>query len=247
MKNKDERKAQRVIVWVVAAGLLFLPSAGHADRKPLRINCTIHSPYEAFFFRLVQEICAQNHIPVERNTPPEGRSLVHVNQGIDDGDGPRIGGLSSQYANMLQVPEPFGEFVFGAFATTDGIEITGWSSLKDLNVAYIHGWKIFDNKVTEAKSVTKVKNKELLFGLLNAGRTDVALITRIAGYAAIKALGFEKIRFIDPPLAVEPNYLYLHKSHEALVPVLVHTLKTMKKDGIYQRLYGEMIAAYLPE
>lgn len=241
------KKQTLLILMAFAASVFFCAAACAAGQKVLRINCTIHSPYEAFFFRLVEEICARNDIAVERNTPPVGRSLIHVNQGIDDGDGPRIGGLAAAYPNLIPVPEPFGEFNFGAFATSDEIMINGWSDLKELNVAYIIGWKIFDHHVTAAKSITKVRNKDLLFGHLNAGRTDVALITKLAGYAEIRKLGFENMRFIEPPLAVKPNYLYLHKRHEALAAKLARTLKAIKQEGTYSRLSEEMLSPYLPE
>ncbi|WDP90057.1 MAG: transporter substrate-binding domain-containing protein [Desulfobacter sp.] len=226
--------------------ILFSSFVHGAEQKHLNINCTIHSPYEAFFFRLVEEICARNQITVSRNTPPVGRSLIHVNSGIDDGDGPRVMGLSKSYPNLVCVTEPFGEFVFGAFARKENIRIDGWSSLKDLNLAYIHGWKIFDNEVTAAKSITKVKNKTLLFNLLAADRTDIILITKLCGYAMIQKLGIEGVRFVEPPLAVVPNYLYLHKSHEKLASTLSLTLKEVKQDGTYKQLYAEMIIPYLP-
>lgn len=228
-------------------GAFFLTSADGAEPNRLRINCTLHSPYEIFFFRLVEEVCSRNHITVERHTPPVGRSLIRVDQCIDDGDGPRILGLETTYPNLVRVPEPFGDFVFGAFAKSGDIAVEGWSSLESLNVAYIHGWKIFDAQVTAAKSITKVRNKDLLFGLLEAGRTDVALITRLAGYAEIQRLGLTGIRFIEPPLAVEPNFLYLCKKHRELAPRLARTLRDLKRDGTYRRIYGEIISPYLSD
>lgn len=224
----------------------FAPAHG-VEQNNLRINCTIHSPYEAFFFRLVEEICFRNNIAVTRNTPPVGRSLINVNDGIDDGDGPRIGGLSNTYPDLVRVKEPFGEFQFGAFASAENLKIDTWSSLRHVNVAYICGWKIFDNNVTEAKSITTVKDKRMLFGLLTAGRTDVVLITKLAGYAMIRQLELRGIRFLEPPLAVEPNYLYLNDRHASLAPKLSGALKDLKSDGTYDRLYQEMIMPYLPE
>lgn len=240
-------KRKYIIILTAMICILFSPFVYGTEQNHLNINCTIHSPYEAFFFRLVEEICSRNNIAVTRNTPPVGRSLIHVNEGIDDGDGPRIGGLAKTYPNLIRVTEPFGEFIFGAFTKDKKVKIDGWSSLMNVNVAYIHGWKIFDNKVTTAKSITKVKNKDLLFRLLDANRTDVVLVTKLSGYGMIQELGLKEIRFIEPPLAVEPNFLYLHNSHKTLVPKLSRTLKELKQDGTYKRLYHEMISPYLPK
>lgn len=101
---------------LACAIVLVLTTLSSAETRHLRINCTFHSPYEQFFFRLVQEAGARNSITVTQHTPPVGRSLIHVNQGIDDGDGPRISGLENSFPNLVPVPEPFGEFAFGAFA-----------------------------------------------------------------------------------------------------------------------------------
>jgi len=142
-----------VVLAAITVSLLscFFPFPCIAGQANLRINCTVHSPYEAFFVRLLEEVCKHNNVILKRNTPPVGRSLIHANQGIDDGDGPRIAGLSSAYPDIVPVPEPFGEFNFGAFARSPDIIINDWTDLKDLNVAYIHGWKIFDNQVKTAK------------------------------------------------------------------------------------------------
>jgi polar amino acid transport system substrate-binding protein len=236
---------RHILVAIMGMLVLSAPCAAGAEPVHLRINCTIHSPYEAFFVRLLEEICPRNNIVLEHNTPPVGRSLTLVNEGVDDGDGPRIEGLSSAYPNLVCVPEPFGEFRFGAFARSQDIRIDGWASLAELNVAYIHGWKIFDNNVKAARSITRVKSNALLFNLLNEGRTDVALITKLAGYAEIQKLGLKGIVFVEPPLAIVPNYLYLNKRHTNLAPELARTLRELKEDGTYDRLYREIISPYL--
>jgi polar amino acid transport system substrate-binding protein len=215
------------------------------EKAALRINCTFHSPYEVFFFRLVEEIAARNGVVVERNTPPVARSLTNVNDGIGDGDGPRIAGLSAHYPNLIRVDEPFGDFVFGAFARSGDIRVKGWSSLAPLNVAYIHGWKIFEDHVKETKSTARVRTAQQLFQLLDADRADVALMTEMGGYAVIGEMKLEGIRFIKPPLAVMPNYLYLNRRHQKLASRFAETLRKMKRDGTYDRLYREIIASNL--
>lgn len=238
-------KSKPISILITIFCISSMPFISWAEEKHLTINCTIHSPYEAFFFRLVEEACARNNITVTRSTPPVGRSLINVNEGIDDGDGPRIAGLTSIYNNMAMVPESFGDFIFGAFSKNKDINIDGWDNLSKLNVAYITGWKIFDRHVKDAKSITTVKNKDLLFRLLAADRTDVVLITKMAGYAMVQKLDLKGVQFIQPPLAVVPNFLYLNKRHEALAVQLGETLKVMKRDGTYQKLYDEMISPHL--
>lgn len=240
-------KLIKIIILALIIGNISIPMGIAGERLHLNINCTIHSPYESFFFRLIEEICSRNNISVQRNTPPVGRSLIHANQGIDDGDGPRIEGLESAYPDLIRIPEPFGDFIFGAFTRDKGIRIDGWPSLSKLNIAYINGWKIFETQAIAAKSITKVNDQEILFRLLDAGRADAVLITELAGYAVIRNLGLKGIRFVTPALAVKPNYLYLHKRHKGLVPIMTQTLKQIKQDGTYERLHNEIILPFLPE
>jgi polar amino acid transport system substrate-binding protein len=238
--------------YLIFSGLLYaiamvLTTISFAETRHLRINCTFHSAYEPFFFRLVEEAGARNSISITQNTPPVGRSLIHVNQGIDDGDGPRISGLSDSFPNLVLVPEPLGKFEFGAFTRDQHLSINSWEGLSELNVAYIHGWKIFDTHVTSAKSITKVKNADLLFKLLANDRADVVLITKLAGYHMIHKLELKNIHFVEPALAVKPNYLYLNRRHESLALLLAETIREIKKDGTYAKLFNEMISPHLPD
>jgi len=240
------KNAWKYLLPALLAALAFGTSGAWGEEKPtLRINCTLHSPYEVFFFRLVEEVAARNGVAVQRNTPPVARALTNVDEGIDDGDGPRIAGLTANYPNLVRVAEPFGDFVFGAFARSGDMRISDWSSLASFNVAYIHGWKIFDENVKTTKTTNRVKNAQQLFQLLDAGRTDAALMTKMGGYAVIEELKLKGIRFIEPPLAVTPNYLYLNRRHRKLAARFAETLREMKKDGAYDRLYREIIAPYL--
>lgn len=225
--------------------LCLAPLCAWADSKTLNFNCTIHSPYEEFFTRLAEKACAENGVRVRWSTPPVGRSLLNVNEGIDDGDGPRVAGLSADYPNLVMVPEPIGEFVFGAFATNNDIVIKDWDSLENYNVSYVIGWKIFDTNVKKAKSITKVRDKVILFNLLAAKRTDLVLITKLAGYATIAKLQLEGITFLESPLAVKPNYLYLNKRHEDLAKALAITIAKYKKDGTYDLMYREIVTSVL--
>ena len=218
-----------------------MTSAHGAEADFLKINCTMHSSYEVFFFRVVEEICLRNHIRVKRSTPPVGRSLINVDQGIEDGDGPRVEGLETMYPHLIRVSEPFGEFVFGAFTRRKDLAINGWNDLSAFNVAYIHGWKIFDLNVTSAKSLVKVRNIDLLFNLLEKERVDVILLTRLTGCTVIRERNLQRVYFAESPLAVKANYLYLNERHRSLVPVFEQTLKRIKKDGTYDKLYHDII------
>ncbi len=213
-------------------------------QQSLRINSTIHSPSEAIFVKNLEEVFKRLGIQMIRQTPPVGRALLNVNEGIDDGDGPRLKLIEGLFPNMIRVPESFGNFHFVAFSNSVTVKTSSWESLVPYHIAYIHGWKLFDAHVVGAKSVTKVKNAELLFKLLQKKRTELVLTSLVSGLSYIQESNLQGIELMEPSLLIEPKFLFLHKKHKDLVPRIASTLREMKKDGTYQLNYEEILKPY---
>ncbi len=171
--------------------------------------------------------------------------MTNVNNGIDDGKYIKIAGLSMLYPDTIQIPENCIDYEFVIFTKSADFKPTDYDSLKPYNVAFINGWKILEKNVLETASLTKVENAELLFKLLEKDRADIIIYARLEGYALIKALGLKGIRVLEPPLIIKEMYLYMHKSHKALVPKVTEVLREMKKDGTYTRLYNQALAPYV--
>ena len=153
-------------------------------------------------------------------------------------------GLNSQYPNLIQVPERFIGISFVAFAKDASIRLDqGWESLKPHRVAFITGWKMFENNAGGAKVVNKVDKAEQMFLMLDGGRIDLALYTRADGVALARSMGLSAVAPLSPALKDVDMFLYLHKKHEALVPKLAQALRDMKADGSYARI----LAALKPE
>jgi polar amino acid transport system substrate-binding protein len=168
---------------------------------------------------------------------PSERSLHSANQGEVDGEGLRVAGLSSQYPNLVQVPERYIGVSFVAFAKDATIKLdNGWDSLKPFSVTFITGWKMFEANASGARVVNKVDKPEQMFRMLDGGRVDLALYTRADGIALTRSLGLASIAPLFPSLKEVDMYLYLNKKHEALAPKLAQALKDMKADGTYNRI-----------
>lgn len=166
---------------------------------------------------------------------PSERGLVMADAGQVDGDANRISGLQAAYSNLLQVPESNMTYEFTAFTLRPDVVVRGWDDLNNYTVAYIIGWKIYDEHV-HARGVVKVATPENLFALLRAGRVDVVLYYRLGGLYYARKLGLTNLRALDPPLATREMYMYLNRRHADLVPRLADALRGMKKDGGYQRI-----------
>jgi polar amino acid transport system substrate-binding protein len=134
------------------------------------------------------------------------------------------------------VPERVINFDFIAYSKDKQIVLNNWKGLEPYNVAFITGWKLFEKKVKNYKSLLRARDSVQLFELLKNDRIDIALYD--AWWFESKA---KDIYAINPPLARFELYFYLHKKHKKLVPKLAKALQAMKEDGSYQRIYEQTL------
>lgn len=207
-----------------------------ADEAPLStVNGTGHNDLiirEAF--RRIGHQIKILHLPSER-------ALVNANKGIDDGNFVRIAGLEKIYPNLVRVPESITAFEFAAFAKDPSIRIRDWDSLEPYNVGIITGWKILEANIVGTRSLTKVSDPTALFKLLAGDSVDLVVFDRRQGNAFLRNHGLSGIMPLTPLLARQEMYLYLNRSHTALVPKLAEALRKMKRDGTFDRTAGSVI------
>ncbi len=213
---------------VAGAEMLVLNTA-HRPPRSLPDGSGYEDQIVAEAFRRIGVGLRITHLPSER-------ALQNANQGIDDGDFARVAGLSAQYPNLVMVPEPVDEFVFTAFTKDQALQVQGWDGLKPHNVGLINGWKIVEANTRGARSVTRVKDEEALFALLDRGRADVVVVDLLLGQETVRRLGLTGVRALEPPLDRRGMHIYLHKRHARLVPRLAEALRQMRRDGTMQRL-----------
>ncbi len=120
--------------------------------------------------------------------PPE-KALIKANRGETDGDAVRIGGISSLYPNLLQVPVVALKTNFVAFTKKTEIELTAWQDLESFNVGIIKGHKISEKMATRTRSLTKADDLESLFKLLKNDTVDIAVCEQTFVFEMVKILG----------------------------------------------------------
>ena len=192
--------------------------------------------------RLIIEALRRVGHDVKISFLPGERSLMNLNNGVDDGTHVRIAGIESTYRNIIPVSEKITNWHFVAFTRRTDIKIEKFSDLEPYDVAFMNGWKIFENDVSKARSITKANKPEQLFRLLGRGRTDVILYERWSGRKLARDLGMEEVREVSPPLAVKEMFIYLHKRHKGIVGELGRALKKMKSDGTYEKIFQVTLA-----
>lgn len=175
---------------------------------------------------------------------PAERGLKNANEGIDDGDLSRISGLEQFYPNLIRVPENIFEMNFVAFAHKTGIEIKAWRNLKSHIVGLITGWKIFEKNVPIGTDVVYADDSVQLFDMLEKGRIEIALYSRLLGLDIIQRRQLTGVTDLSPPLASKEMFIYLHKSHMDSVPRIAKALAELKSEGIYDEELKKIEARY---
>jgi polar amino acid transport system substrate-binding protein len=235
-----------LLVLLVALSGLSVAGGTAAD---LVINSGRKEPFTTpdgagFYDVLVKALFGRLGIEARCVRLPSERALMNADAGIDDGNIARIAGLEETYTNLLRVPGKIIDFEFMAFTSNADFQVSGWDSLSPYNVGFITGWKIFETHITEARSVTQVRNPGQLFTLLENRRADVVMFDRWGGLWWIRAHGVAA-HALQPPIAVREMFLYLNKKHAALVPRISAALAQMKEDGEYQRIFDRTLTPLL--
>lgn len=229
---------------LLLAMLLAAPLPGWAE--PIVMATTASPPLSdaqqaGMLDLIVKEAFTRSGLEVNLVQLPSERGLSMADAGQVDGDVNRIGGLEKAYANLVQVPESNMRYEFMAFTMRKDVEIRNWSDLAEYTVGYVIGWKIYDEHVS-SRSVIKVATPDNLFMLLASGRVDVALYYRLGGYYYAGKLGLTGLRALEPPLAQREMYMYVHRNHADIVPLLAGALRSMKGDGTYDAIVAPFTA-----
>ena len=175
---------------------------------------------------------------------PAERALTNANRGIDDGDVCRIFGLDEKYTNLVRVPEMIMRYEHVIFSNKADFKVTGPNDLKPYDVGVVKGWKIIEWNTKSARTTTLVDSGEQLFAMLSEDRIDLAIIERMTGRMHVNAHNLRSIRVLEPAFLSGDWYLYLHKKHQDLVPVIAEEIRRMKDDGSHQRIFRAVLKRF---
>ena len=236
--------ARHATVALISLWVMFPPLV-RGDSRIIELNNPTDPPLttdqqDGFLDRIANEAFRRQGLKLRLVKLPAERGLLNANAGLEDGDLTRIAGLEAQYPNLIRVPEKMMDMDFVAFTKDGSLSVT-WETLRARPVGFIKGWKIFEKNLATAPYVVTADDPEQLFRLLAMGRIDVALYDRWMGLDLIKKMRINDVVVAEPPLASRAMFIYLHKKHAGLASQLSQTLKTLKREGFYQRVYRETL------
>ncbi len=161
-------------------------------------------------------------------SPPE-RAIQLANAGHTDGELFRSVMINGKFSNLVMVPIPITHTDVVVFTKKNKFSVQGWESLKPYRIGVERGFKLVEAK-TEGMT-TQSASLEQVFQMLDAGRVEVVVATKLGGADMIRALQLKGISMLSPPLEKDMVHHYLHKKHQELVQKLTETLEIMKKTG----------------
>jgi len=227
-----------VLCYLYAGALLAQPT--------MTISSAVFPPFttqanDGFEDRLIPEMYRRAGFASDVRRLPGQRGLLMVEDGYMDSTFSRVRGITRHYKHLVQMDEPTFRRDFVVFSKNRELNIENWDSLRPLSIAIMNGWKILEWNIKQYKSLNKVKDAHQLFQLLDSGRVDAVVYARYSGLYLIDKLGVNDIFIVGKPLASKDMCVILNDKHRALLPQLNQILRSMKKDGSYQKIFNQTI------
>lgn len=239
------RESWSVILFL---GLLCALPASSAFGKQQPLNSRPKLTFSTFpsegmgvlFKRILTEAYGRIGYDVAIEGVPAERALVMSNQGLVDGEAARVPVVEPACPNLIRVPTPLYTNRVVAFAKKEGVDVTnGWKSLFPYSIGSVRGYKYIEKQTSHMNRVL-VSCYQRLLNLLINDRLDVVVAEYFDVLPTLKEMQPKNIRMLEPPLAYNPMYHYLHKRHADLVPRIDKVLHDMHSEGRMLAIQREM-------
>ncbi|MBI9090818.1 MAG: transporter substrate-binding domain-containing protein [Desulfobacterium sp.] len=231
-------KTNNILLLTLGAIFLAIPSQG-ADKLTFS---TVENANNAFVSeKVITEAYQRIGIEIILKKYPARRALRYSNEGITDGELFRIAGMDKEHPNLLMIPVPVHKIDGMVFTKEKVFSVKGWDSLKPYVIGARRGVR-YSEKGLHGMNFHLFNNDKKLFKLLDAGRVDIIVITRVDGMTLMRELKTPHIRPLEPPIKTYPLYHYLHKKNKHLVPEITVALQEMEKEGRLGRIRKQLMA-----
>ena len=213
--------------------LTFLSSLLHAQEYVLSGGKDIAIHYIAS--NVLQKAYSRAGLKMKPIYIAPEESLIKANKGETDGDLARINTIRNLYPNLRQVPVSIVSIGATAFSKDLSLKINNWEDLRGHKFAIVKGVK-FVEAATQTMQRDILHNYQEAFEHLQNDKTDILVLSTIAGLNFIFNHHYDTIKPISPTLQSLKLYHYVHKKNAHLIPVLTPVLQAMEKSGELQYL-----------
>jgi len=222
------------------ADAVFKEAEPQPDQSKLVFTTFPSKGMGVLFERILCEAYSRIGYTIEVKGVPARRALVMSNEGQCDGEAARVAIIESSCENLIRVPTAIYTNHIAAFAVRDDIDVSlGWESVRSYRCASVIGYKYIEDRTQDFDHVF-VRTYEKLFNLIRFNRVDIGVAESFDAQITLREMGMSDIRMLNPPIATNPMYHYLHKKHADLVPQIDKVLQDMADEGRLETIRNEM-------
>lgn len=218
-----------VLLFLFVAIAALITNAAWANEKLIELDGKSHTPAAMFVQELLENAYSNIGYQVTYREVPLARSFVEANSGRLDGLRARIGTVADKYENLVKVPFNLLDFRLVLLADR---RVCGVCNLKQLkHVVVPRGMKAFEDFHSGHEDhlvITEVTDIEQALSMLSEGKTQAIILPDISLPADYLS---SRQHWIKQTLAVMPDYHYLNKKHQAVVPMVLAELEKMQSSG----------------
>lgn len=221
----------------------ILGSCNPEGEKTFRFYSGMSSPLNEMLEGYLKEIFQQIGYTAELvRVGSSQRAMVLANE-EGDGDAIRVFNIKDispeSTENLMQIPEPVSHVQFFVFSKIRSLKIKEWASLEGYRNGARVGVKILEKNLP--KDSLFLPSAKRLFLMLDQDRLDNVIEWENIGRKIIMDLKLNGIEMISPPIVSIPGHIYIHKRHQALIPLLSRALNEMKRDGRYEKINKQIL------
>lgn len=195
---------------------------------------------------ILTEAFKKNNIEFSALYIPSLRALRISNSGELDGELHRVSNFheitNNQYNNLLRIDCKLLSVHLTVFAKEKFL-INNNEEIKNYSLAYYRGRKDVDQLLSQLKtheSIYRVNTDIQAFQMLVTGRVDLVISESHLGNRIIDSnTKFNNIKELKR-LTKTNIYSYIHKKHQALLPIINKTLEQMKAQGRFKEIVEEI-------
>ena len=183
--------------------------------------------------RIVMELYRRLGHSVKFWKLPVSRSIAMADKGRLDGELVRIGGLSKNFKNLLQVSFPLIRMNTKVVTRDRDLKSISISDLFKSSIVYRVGILKFDKLFKNHKKTRTVLDSIQIFKMVKIKRAEFGIIVGEMSEHFVKKESFSNLRVIPTDDPIAELFHYIHKKNKKLLPKMVEILKKMKKEEFY--------------
>lgn len=184
---------------------------------------------------IFQRISEQAQLNITVSPLPAKRAEHSVFNDIKDGEILRIFEYGKNNPKVIRVPTPYYKLRTAVFFNKNKpLQITQASELAQYRVGVVRGVKHTQVITRGLNNVIQSNTTEQLFSLLNSGRIDIALTSKIDGLMTLNQQNLHSISHQEQSLATLNLYIYVNHRYPQMVNQLEQAIVELTRNGQLQ-------------